>query len=194
ARTRAGWSCLPSRFTEPSHPINPMEEAMVDLVVRGDTVVTPQGVGAYDIAITGETIVAVAAKGSLPVPEGARLIDAGSKIVMPGGIDPHVHCKWFMPHPDGTSEDTDPPAVVGRAALHGGTTMMLDFTRANQDANLQKAIEKRELDWKGLCPCDYAQHIMVEGALPVDLPAQVAEAIQAGYPTVKIFTTDITPT
>jgi dihydropyrimidinase len=34
---------------------------------------------------------------------------------------------------------------------------------------------------------------MVEGALPVDLPPQIAEAIQAGHPTVKIFTTDITP-
>ena len=34
---------------------------MVDLVVRGDTVVTPQGVGAYDIAIAGERIVAMAA-------------------------------------------------------------------------------------------------------------------------------------
>src|ERR1700752_1424237 len=93
--------------------------AMVDLVVRGDTVVTPQGVGAYDIAIAGERIVAMAASGTFPVPEGARLIDATGKIVMPGGIDPHVHCKWFMPHPDGTAEDTDPPAVVGRAALHG---------------------------------------------------------------------------
>jgi dihydropyrimidinase len=34
---------------------------------------------------------------------------------------------------------------------------------------------------------------MVEGALPLELPGQLAEAIQAGYPTVKIFTTDITP-
>ncbi len=34
---------------------------------------------------------------------------------------------------------------------------------------------------------------MVEGALPVDLPGQIGEAIQAGFPTVKIFTTDITP-
>ena len=24
------------------------------------------------------------------------------KIVMPGGIDPHVHLKWYTPHPDGT--------------------------------------------------------------------------------------------
>ena len=40
--------------------------AMVDLVVRGDTVVTPHGVGAADIAIAGEQIVAVAERGSLP--------------------------------------------------------------------------------------------------------------------------------
>ena len=166
---------------------------MVDLVVRGDTVVTPQGVGAYDIAIAGEQIVAVAAKGSLPVSDGARLIDAAGKIVMPGGIDPHVHCKWHLPNPDGSAGLTEPPDVVGRAAVHGGTTTMIDFTRASQGANLQEAIARREEDWKGHCACDYAQHIMVEGELPLELPGQLAEAIQAGFPTVKIFTTDITP-
>ena len=131
--------------------------------------------------------------GSLPVPDGARLIDATGKIVMPGGIDPHVHCKWHLPNPDGSAGLTDPPDVVGRAAVHGGTTTMIDFTRASQGANLQDAIAKREEDWKGHCACDYAQHIMVEGALPLELPGQLAEAIQAGFPTVKIFTTDITP-
>ncbi len=166
---------------------------MVDLVVRGDTVVTPQGVGAFDVAIAGERIVAVAAKGSLPVPDGARLIDAGGKIVMPGGVDPHVHCKWFLPNPDGSAGLTDPPDVVGRAAVHGGTTTIIDFTRASQGASVQDAIARREEDWKGHCACDYAQHIMVEGALPLQLPGQLAEAIQAGFPTVKIFTTDITP-
>ncbi len=166
---------------------------MVDLILRGDTVVTPQGVGAFDIAIAGERIVAVAAKGSLSVADGTRLIDAGGKIVMPGGIDPHVHCKWFLPNPDGTAGETDPPDVVGKAAVHGGTTTIIDFTRASQGANLQDAIAQREADWHGHCACDYAQHIMVEGALPIDLPAQLAEAIQAGFPTVKIFTTDITP-
>ena len=166
---------------------------MVDVVVRGDTVVTPQGVGAYDLAIAGERIVAVAAKGSLPVAGGARLIDATGKIVMPGGIDPHVHCKWHLPNPDGSAGLTEPPDVVGRAAVHGGTTTMIDFTRASQGANVQDAIAQREEDWKGHCACDYAQHIMVEGALPLTLPDQLAEAIQAGFPTVKIFTTDITP-
>ncbi len=44
---------------------------MVDLFIRGDTVVTPQGVGAFDIAIAGEKIVGVAASGSFPVPPNA---------------------------------------------------------------------------------------------------------------------------
>ena len=167
--------------------------AMIDVLVRGDTVVTPQGVGACDIAIEGERIVAVAAQGTLPVPDGARLIDAVGKIVMPGGIDPHVHCKWFLPNPDGTAGLTDPPDVVGRAALHGGTTTIIDFTRVNQAPTVREAIELREQDWKGHCACDYAQHLMVEGVLGEALFPQLAEAIQAGFPTVKIFTTDITP-
>src|ERR1700722_6974451 len=135
---------------------------MVDLVVRGDTVVTPQGVGAYDIAITGEQIVAVAAHGSFPVSDGVPLIDATGKIVMPGGIDPHVHCKWHLPNPDGSAGLTEPPDVVSKAALHGGTTMMIDFTRASQGANVRAAIEKREAAWKDHCACDYARQFLGE--------------------------------
>jgi dihydropyrimidinase len=166
---------------------------MVDLVVRGDAVVTPQGVGAYDLVIEGGRIVAVIAGGSLPVPDGARLIDATGKIVIPGGIDPHVHCKWFLPNPDGTAGLTDPPDVVTRAAVHGGTTTIIDFTRTQQAASVQASIAEREEDWHGHSACDYAQHLMVEGALPPRLFGELAEAIQGGFATVKIFTTDITP-
>jgi dihydropyrimidinase len=162
-------------------------------VIRSDTVVTPQGVGAHDILIAGEQIAAVAAPGSLSIPDGTRIIDATGKIVMPGGIDPHVHCKWHLPAPDGTATLTAGPEIVSKAAVHGGTTTMIDFTRAQQGATVRDAIEQREKDWAGQCACDYAMHLMVEGALPIDLPGQIGEAIQAGFPTVKIFTTDITP-
>src|SRR3954469_14106350 len=37
-----------------------LERAMLDLVIRSDRVVTPHGVGAWDVAIQGEKIVAVA--------------------------------------------------------------------------------------------------------------------------------------
>jgi dihydropyrimidinase len=167
---------------------------MVELVIRGDRVVTPQGDGPADVAVAGERIVAVAAPGSLPVPEGARLVDATGKIVMPGGIDPHVHCLWHLPNPDGTAGLTQGPNRVSRAALHGGTTTMIDFVRWTHGNTVEGAIEKRRADWTADgCHCDYAFHVMVEGDLPPDLPAQLGEAIRGGWPTVKIFTTDITP-
>src|SRR5258707_402573 len=86
-------------------------ETMIDLVIRGDRVVTPQGVGAHDILIAGGTIAAIAAPGSIALPQGTRVIDATGKIVIPGGIDPHVHCKWHLPSPDGTATETAPPDV-----------------------------------------------------------------------------------
>ncbi|MBO0709841.1 MAG: amidohydrolase family protein [Acetobacteraceae bacterium] len=166
---------------------------MLDLVVRGDCVVTPKGVGAYDLSISGGQIVAVDDLLRANTGDATRVIDARGKIVIPGGIDPHVHCKWPLPNPDGSWGETDPPDVVSRAALYGGTTTIIDFTRTSQGSSVQDAIEQREHDWKGHCACDYAQHLMVEGALPESLYPQLAEAIAAGYPTVKIFTTDITP-
>src|SRR5204862_4889697 len=39
----------------------------------------------------------------------------------------------------------------------------------------------------------YAFHTMLLGKLSPDIYSQVAEAVQAGHPTVKMFTTDITP-
>ena len=109
---------------------------MLDLIIHGGEVITPIGVARHDIGVTGEIITAVAGPGALAGVEAARRIDANGKIVMPGGIDPHVHCKWFLPNPDGSAALTDPPDVVGRAAVHGGTTTMIDFTRASQVPSL----------------------------------------------------------
>ena len=166
---------------------------MIDLVIRSDRVVTPTGVAPCDIAISGETIAAVAAAGTFNASSAQRVIDVSGQIVMPGGIDPHVHCKWYSPHPDGTVIYTDPPAVVSRAALYGGTTTLIDFARWTHGKTIQQAIDDRHGDWRGLCYCDYSFHIMVEGSLPPEIFDQLGAELQAGYPTVKIFTTDITP-
>lgn len=166
---------------------------MFSLVVRADQVVIPNGVIAADIGVDGETIAAVAAPGTLPLDEGTRLIDARGKIVIPGGIDPHVHCSWPLPNPDGSWSASDPPAVVSRAALFGGTTTIIDFVRWTHGRTIAEAIETRRADWQGQCHCDYAWHIMIEGDLPVEIPGQLAEAIANGHASVKIFTTDITP-
>jgi dihydropyrimidinase len=170
-----------------------MGVAVYDLLIRGDHVVTPTGVGAYDVAVKGETIAAVAAAGTIDRAQARRTVDAGSQIVMPGGVDPHVHCAWFAPQPDGTLLNTEPASVSSRAALFGGTTTLIDFARWMPGTTIRESIERRLTDWTDQCYCDYSFHLMLGGSLPPELFDQIAQAVRDGYPTIKIFTTDITP-
>jgi len=122
-----------------------------------------------------------------------RVIDASNQIVMPGGIDPHVHCKWHLPMPDGTAGFTQGPDVVSRAALFGGTTTLIDFAARIEAKPLRQVIEERDQDWAGQCYCDYAYHVMLLGDIEPDVLEELEGVLTDGYPTVKIFTTNITP-
>jgi dihydropyrimidinase len=164
-----------------------------DLLIRGDRVVTPTGVGAYDVAVKGETIAAVAVAGTVDPSQALRTIDARGQIVIPGGVDPHVHCAWFAPQPDGTVLKTEPVSVSSRAALFGGTTTLIDFARWMPGTTIRESIDQRLTDWTDQCYCDYSFHLMLGGSLPPELFDQIGQAVLDGYPTVKIFTTDITP-
>ena len=94
---------------------------MPDIIIVGGLAVLPTGPETVDIGVDRGRIVAIGAPGSLA--GGAnRTIDASGQIVIPGGIDPHVHCRWPIVVPGVTQHQmTDGPAQVSRAALHGGT-------------------------------------------------------------------------
>jgi dihydropyrimidinase len=166
---------------------------MPDIIIVGGLAVLPTGPETVDIAVDAGRIVAIGAPGSLP--GGAnRTIDASGQIVIPGGIDPHVHCRWPIVVPGVTQHQmTDGPAQVSRAALHGGTTTIIDFALVGDGDSVQQAIERRQREWRGDCHCDYAFHTMVLGKLAPEILPQLKEAVEAGHPSVKIFTTDITP-
>src|SRR5882724_2385799 len=166
---------------------------MFDLIIRGGEVVTPQGVVRCDVAVASGTIAAIATPGALPADSAKQLIDATGHIVMPGGIDPHVHLHHVWIKPDGTPLVTAGPEQVGRAALFGGTTTFIDFAYWRDGVSALQAIESRDKDFVGKSPCDWAYHIMLHSEPPPEFAGQLAEAIQAGYPTLKIFTTNILP-
>ena len=166
---------------------------MFDLILRGGTVVTPHGVGVHDVAMSGETIAAITNPGAIGDDQAKRSVDVSGKIVMPGGIDPHVHCKWIMPLPGGGTGFTDGPEVVSRAALFGGTTTMIDFAARLEEIPLREVIAKRDEDWAGNCYCDYAYHMMLLGDVEPPVLDELEGLLTGGYPTVKIFTTNITP-
>ena len=62
---------------------------MLDMLIQGGRVVTPAGLGDWDVGIEGEKIVAVAFPGLLPA-TATQVIDARGKIVVPGGIETHA--------------------------------------------------------------------------------------------------------
>src|SRR6266852_3972702 len=101
---------------------------MLDIVVTGGLAVLPTGPQEADIGIQGETIAAIGEPGSLAALGAGRVVDAAGQIVIPGGIDPHVHCNWPMPVP-GVAQPplTEPASRVSQAALFGGTTTTIDF-------------------------------------------------------------------
>ena len=63
---------------------------MLDLIIKGGQVVTPQGVGDLEVAIQDGKIATIAYPGVLGA-EAKEVIDASGKIVLPGGIEPHTH-------------------------------------------------------------------------------------------------------
>ena len=166
---------------------------MFDLILRNGTVVTPHGTSRQDVAISGEAISAITSPDAIDNTQTKRSIDVNGKIVMPGGIDPHVHCKWIMPMPDGTFGFTEGPEIVSRAALYGGTTTLIDFAARLEDIPFSEVIEKRDHDWVGNCYCDYSYHLMLLGDVEPPVLSELEGLIGDGYPTIKIFTTNITP-
>src|SRR5438034_583375 len=144
---------------------------------RAGGVVTPE-----DVAVAGKTIAAIATPGALSADSAKHLIDATGHIVMPGGIDPHVHLHHVWIKPDGTPLVTAGPEQVGRAALFGGTTTFIDFAYWRDGVSALEAIEARDKDFVGKSPCDWAYHIMLHSEPPPEFAGELAEAIQAGYP------------
>src|SRR5262252_8838691 len=167
---------------------------MFDIVVSGGTAVLPSGPEHADIGVSGEHIAAIGAPGSLAAIGAGRTVDASRQIVIPGGIDPHVHCNWPMPMP-GVAQPTltEPASTVSRAALHGGTTTTIDFAPVEGGETIQQAIERRHKQWAGACYGDYAFHTMLLGKIAPERLGEFTEAVQAGHASVKMFTTDITP-
>ena len=91
---------------------------MAELVIKNGTVVTPEGPRPLDMAVQGEKIAALGPRGTL---KGAREIDAQGLVVLPGGIDTHVH----FDEPGCT--DWEDWAHGSRAAARGGITTVVDM-------------------------------------------------------------------
>ncbi|MGD9918937.1 MAG: dihydropyrimidinase [Paenirhodobacter sp.] len=126
---------------------------MTTKVIKNGTIVTADLTYTADVLIEGGQIIAIG-----PDLKGDEVIDAAGCYVMPGGIDPHTHLEFpFM----GTFS-ADDFEVGTRAALSGGTTMVVDFCVPNPGQSMLEAYKSWH-NKSARAHCDYSFHMAVTG-------------------------------
>ena len=154
-------------------------------LIRGGTVVNTTGAEAAEVLIDGESIVAVLQPGSdiaLAAAEGARIIDATGKLVVPGGVDVHTHMQ--LPTAGTTSSDTFETGTT--AAAWGGTTTIVDFVTQQQGERVRDCVEARFDEAAGNCAIDYGFH-MILGGVDDDALAAMDGLVDDGISSFKLF-------
>jgi len=126
----------------------------MSILIKNGRILTASEDYHADIYIEGETIHSIGK--NLNVSAG-QVIDATGKVIFPGGIDPHVHLD--MPFMGTYSSDNYETGT--RAALHGGTTMVIDFILQTQGKSLHHALEAWQGRSNGNCYGDYSFHMAV---------------------------------
>ena len=178
-------------------------DSMFDLVIRGERVVTPQGVEPREIAVKDGVIAALGAPGTFAAAQAARVIDAGTR-----GRDARRHRSaraLRLVHPaDASRRSAGDQRLAGagqpRRALrrhhHADRLRRLQAgSRRRRILEPERARRARGarpgLGRQVLLRLRLSRHAARQ--VPPATIAELNEAVQAGYPTIKIFTTDITP-
>jgi dihydropyrimidinase len=151
-----------------------------DTIIANATVVGVDGQESVDVAIRGETIAAVG-RGLAAGANGARVIDATGKYVIPGLLDVHVHLE--LPFCGTVSSDDWQSGT--RAAARGGVTTVIDFAIPYGDQSLQDAYDNWMAKAKPKACIDYCFHIAITNW---DRHGpEMARLVKMGCPTFKEF-------
>ncbi|NRB01412.1 MAG: dihydropyrimidinase [Rhodobacteraceae bacterium] len=120
-------------------------------VIKNGTIVTADLTYEADVLIDGGKIIEIGQGLS-----GEEVLDATGCYIMPGGIDPHTHLEMpFM----GTYSSDDFESGT-RAALSGGTTMVVDFALPSPGQGLLDAIQMWD-NKSTRANCDYSFHMAI---------------------------------
>ncbi|XP_009680619.1 dihydropyrimidinase isoform X3 [Struthio camelus] len=135
----------------------PQTLAQQRLLIKGGKVVNDDYSLVADVYVEDGVVRRVGPNLHPEPPTGVLVLDATNKLVIPGGIDTHTHMQFpFM-----GSRSKDDFYTGTKAAIAGGTTMIIDFAVPQKGCSLIEAFDT----WKSwadpkVC-CDYALHVAV---------------------------------
>ncbi|MDA0679708.1 MAG: dihydropyrimidinase [Proteobacteria bacterium] len=121
-------------------------------LIKGGRIVTAVDDYVGDILLENGRVEAIGR--SLKVPD-AEVHDASGQLIIPGGVDVHVH----METPMGNGVETCDTFETGtKSAAFGGTTTILDFAQQFKGESPKAALDRRLASAEPQCCIDYGFH------------------------------------
>ena len=156
--------------------------AAFDTVIRNGTVATASDTFKADVAIRQGRIAAIGEA----ITDADEIVDASGLLVLPGGIDSHVHIS--QPSGPGIVMADDFESAT-RAAAFGGNTFVMPYCLQEKGQPLRAELKDYHALAEQACYVDHSFHLIIadpsDSVLGQELPALVAD----GYSSLKIFMT-----
>lgn len=154
----------------------------LDLAIRGGTVATASDTTRCDVGIKDGRIVQLADT----IEGAAREIDATGMLVLPGGIDSHVHLDQSSGPGIKMADDFESGT---RSAAIGGNTTVIPFAVQPRGHSLTESVANYHTKAEGNCFVDYGFHLIITDPTPAVLGQELPALVLDGYPSFKVFMT-----
>jgi dihydropyrimidinase len=153
----------------------------LDLVIRGGTVVTAEKTFRADVGIHGEKVVEIG-----PSLSGSQVIDAGGKLVMPGGVDSHCHVEQLSSTGKMCADDFYSATV---AAAFGGTTTIIPFAAQHRGNSIIAVVDDYAKRAAEKAVIDYGFHLIISDPTPQALDDELPRMVKRGITSFKVYMT-----
>lgn len=153
-----------------------------DTIIRGGTIATASDTFRCDVGIAGGCIAALGEN----LGTAGEIVDATGRLVLPGGIDSHVH----IAQPSGPGiVMADDFASATRSAAFGGNTMVLPFAMQQKGESLREVVTSYHAKADGHCYVDVSFHLIIADASDAVLGQELPALVEDGYTSFKVFMT-----
>ncbi|WP_425801267.1 dihydropyrimidinase [Desulfitobacterium sp. Sab5] len=152
----------------------------MDLLIKNGTIITSTETYQADIAVKDGIIAAI---GKDFPEDGATVVDAQGKLVLPGAIDAHTH----LAMPFGGTISADSYMSGTRAAACGGVTTVFDYPVQRKGMSILELVnEKKAVCEKEAC-IDYALHCCITDLNGGAILEEMEKAVEEGISSFKCF-------
>ena len=155
---------------------------MLDLVIKGGTVATAADTFNCDIGVRDGRVIALGEN----LGAARDVVDASGQLVLPGGIDSHVH----ISQPSGAGIVMADDFESGtRSAAFGGNTLVMPFCLQLRGQSLRQAVTDYHVLAKDNCYTDVSFHLIISDPTPNVLGQELPALVGDGYTSFKVFMT-----